>query len=102
MPDSITSAREWGEEILPEIFRHTPIGVALTDLHGTILEINDALSAMIGYPAAQITGRSTVTFLHPDDAAQSDELLSQLREGGVGSRRVTARIRARSGRYIDV
>lgn len=102
MSESITSAHEWSEEILREIFRHTPVGVALTDLHGTILEINDALAALIGYPRAQIVGHNAVSFLHPEDVAQSGNLLSDLRHGDTGSRRVVGRIRTRSGRYVWV
>src|SRR3954471_22733136 len=100
MSESITSAHEWSEEILREIFRHTPVGVALTDLHGTILEINDALGTLIGYPRAQIVGHNAVSFIHPEDVAQSGNVLSDLRHGDSGSRRVVCRLRTRSGRYV--
>jgi len=100
MTSTITGPYEWSEEILQEIFRHTPVGVALTDLHGTILDVNEALCAVVGYPRDQIVGRNSVSFIHPEDIEKAQMLLSEFRERGAGSRRVTGRLLSRSGRLV--
>lgn len=48
---------EDSELVLEEVLRHTPVGVVLSDLHGTIIDVNDAMCAMIGYDRAELVGR---------------------------------------------
>jgi PAS domain S-box-containing protein len=89
------------DEILREMFRHTPIGVVITDLHGTILEANDAMCTMIGYPHDQVVGRPAQTYLHPDDVSGADGLLTRLRSADTGAHRATRRLINRSGRVVS-
>jgi PAS domain S-box-containing protein len=39
------------------VFQHAPIGMALTDLEGQIMEANLALCKLLGYPAQELVGR---------------------------------------------
>jgi PAS domain S-box-containing protein len=72
------------ELVLEELFRHTPVGVVLTDLYGTVIDANDALCAMVGYARAEMVSRKFTDFSHPDDLADVQARTSDLREGRTG------------------
>ena len=72
---------EDSELVLEEIFRHTPIAVVLSDLHGTIVDVNVALCAMVGYRRADIIGRNLTEISHPDDLPEIHMRLASLRSG---------------------
>ena len=72
---------EDSERVLEEVFRHTPVGVVLSDLHGTIVDVNDALCAMVGYQRADIIGRQLTAISHPDDLPDIRARVEGLRNG---------------------
>jgi PAS domain S-box-containing protein len=89
------------ELILHELFRHTPVGVVLTDMFGTIIDANDALCAMVGYPRGEMIGRKLTAFNHPeDDLADVTSLTADLREGRTGHFVVHRRYIARDGGIV--
>src|SRR5215212_9185019 len=100
MKSTVIGALEWSGEILQEIFRHTPVGVVLTDLHGTVLDVNEALLHMLGYPRDQVIGQSALAFLHPDEEGETSDFLSKVRDDTAGSGRGVKRMRLRSGKTI--
>ena len=91
---------EWGEEVLREVFRHTPVGVVLTDLHGQILDANDAICTMLGADPAEVPGSHVSRFMSEEDAPRVESVLRRLREGDVGSVEVTRTLIHRSGSPI--
>ena len=88
------------ELVLEELFRHTPVGVVLSDLHGTILDVNDALCAMVGYRRTDLIGRRFTEVSHPDDLADVLSRTADLREGRTGNYVVERRYIARNGEVI--
>ena len=64
---------------LENAFTHAPIGMALVDMTGRLLRVNDALCRMTGYTAAEVCARSFRDLSDPCDvdvdALQSVELL---------------------------
>jgi len=88
------------EQALEEVFRHTPVGVVLTDLHGTILDANRALCTLLAYDQSELIGRRLDSFIHPDERDTSNENLARLREGEVEHVQRTRRYVARDGRVI--
>lgn len=88
------------EVVLEELFRHTPVGVVLSDLHGTILDVNDALCAMIGYARTDLLGRKFAELAHPDDLADVLSRTADLREGRTGHYEVNRRYFARDGSLL--
>lgn len=88
------------EVVLEELFRHTPVGVVLSDLHGTILDVNNALCAMIGYARADLLGRRFAELAHPDDLADVLSRTADLREGRTGHYEVNRRYFARDGSLL--
>ncbi|MBK5260177.1 MAG: PAS domain S-box protein [Thermoanaerobaculia bacterium] len=91
---------EWGEEVLREIFRHTPIGVVLSDLHGQIFELNDAMASMLGYPRSEFLGAELFRFFAAGEAPLAEVNMSRLRNGEVGSVEVMRSLVHRDGSTV--
>ena len=82
-------------------FHESPIGMAITRLSdGTILEVNQALEELIGYPRAEQLGRTTIDVLGIS-ASDRQRLIAPIRESGV-ARNVELRITRKSGEQIDL
>jgi diguanylate cyclase (GGDEF)-like protein/PAS domain S-box-containing protein len=101
------TARSHAEQALREsqarfqaVFEGTAIGIAVSDVQGRLLDANPALAQMFGYRPAELRGRPVFDFVHPDDAAKTQQLIYQ--EVVAGSRshvQVEQRFRRRDGRY---
>lgn len=96
------TALEDTELVLEEMFRHTPVGVVLSDLHGTIIDVNPAFRAMVGYERDELVGRPIYHFIHPEDLTDSVAQMSKLREGAFGSYETTRRYLTRGGQALHV
>ncbi len=92
----------WSEEILREIFHHTPVGVVLGDLHGTIFNANDAFCAMVGYPRDLVVGRPAESFVFPEDAPRVGQFLERVSGDSSGNSRAVHRLQSRSGKPLWV
>ena len=88
------------EQALEEVFRHTPVGVVLTDLHGTIVDANFALCRLLSYDREDVVGRQLLSFVHPDEKQRADQNLSLLREGEVEHTQESRRYLAKDGRVV--
>lgn len=91
---------EDSERVLEEVFRHTPVGVVWSDLHGTVVDVNDALCAMVGYPRAQIVGRKLIDISHPDDLPDIRARMAGLRSGQIGPYIANRRYVASNGEIV--
>ncbi|RBY92229.1 GGDEF domain-containing protein [Blastococcus sp. TBT05-19] len=47
-------------------FANAPMGIALTTPKGVLVDVNPALTAMVGRPADDLHGRSVMDLVHPD------------------------------------
>ena len=88
------------ELVLEEVFRHTPVGVVLSDLHGTIIDVNDAICAMFGYGRAELIGQKLTDISHPDDLEDVRAKTAALREGMTGPYVANRRYFAKSGTMV--
>jgi PAS domain S-box-containing protein len=52
-----------------ELFTSSAVGIAISNLDGTLLETNQALREIVGNPTVELAGRSVYELLHPDDVA---------------------------------
>jgi len=87
------------EERFRLAFEHAPIGVALADAQGVFLQVNRALCAMLGYEAAELTGRPLSGFAAGGEALPE---LAEVQTGdGAGALQEVA-LRHRDGRTIWV
>ena len=55
------------EQRFSSAFRHAPIGMAIADLEGHWMEVNDALCEIFGYPRAELLRKSFREVTHPAD-----------------------------------
>ena len=55
-------------------FDHSPTGMALTGLNGSLVEVNAAFARMLGFEdPAQLAGQDFARYTHPDDVAANRE-----------------------------
>ena len=88
------------EQALEEVFRHTPVGVVLTDLHGTILDANVAFCAMLARHRDDVVGRTVGTFIRPDERAAAERSLGRLRSEETDSLKTVRHWVAGDGRVV--
>jgi diguanylate cyclase (GGDEF)-like protein/PAS domain S-box-containing protein len=69
-------------ETLGRAFAGSLIGMAVIDLDGRWVEVNDALCRMLGRTREELVGRAVLEFTHPDDLPASTDRLRVLGAGG--------------------
>lgn len=100
MPIHFPAALDVSEQALEEVFRHTPVGVVLTDLHGTILDANVAFCSMLSRDRDEVIARDFLGFVHPDEIEIASQSIGRLREEEASSIVSTRRWLARDGETI--
>jgi PAS domain S-box-containing protein len=75
-------------------FNTAPQGMAIVDLDGRWMEVNDALCRMLGYSREELLQLDFQHITHPDDLAKDLALLQQLLEGVIADYQLEKR-------YID-
>ncbi|MCQ8783329.1 PAS domain S-box protein [Mangrovibrevibacter kandeliae] len=95
------AALRTSESRLQSAILNAPTGMALVDLDGKWLTVNDALCQLIGYPREQLVARSLAELTHPDDVRVDREQLKQLLAGGIASYQVEKRYLHSDGHAIS-
>ncbi len=90
------------EERFRGAFDGSPIGMALSDLSGRIVRINEALADLIGYRPEDLVGRTVDDITLPEDRAADVENLERLATGAERGHRVRKRYVDSSGREVPV
>ena len=85
--ERVEREREIGEaqERFRRAFEDAPIGMAVADLDGCFLEVNQALCAITGYTAEELTGTTFSSITHPDDLPADYSVMRALIDGEVTS-----------------
>jgi PAS domain S-box-containing protein len=81
--DRLYGALAESEERFRRAFEDNAVGMALTDLGGRFLKVNDALAAMVGHPAAALLARDLDAVLRREDRDGARMLLRRLAAGTV-------------------
>jgi diguanylate cyclase (GGDEF)-like protein/PAS domain S-box-containing protein len=81
-------------------FENANTGMALVDLHGRLLKVNDRMSAIFGYTKADLETMSVNALAVPDDASISADFISRALRGEVESAAFETCYRHRSGDLI--
>lgn len=69
------------DQIYKSVFQHAPVGMALLDRDGCIVEANLALSQMLGYSVRELVGRAFSAIVSADDLSAPDYLCRDLLTG---------------------
>ncbi|MGE5492548.1 MAG: PAS domain S-box protein, partial [Actinomycetota bacterium] len=85
------------EQQFRDIFDHAPIGMALTDLDGRVVEANESLSKLLGYSHDELLGMSFLDITHPDDLDAHAFLFQQMAAGKLDTCRVERRYLHKDG-----
>lgn len=93
-------ALDASEQALEEVFRHTPVGVVLSDLHGRILDANVAFCSMLGRDRDDVVARGFPSFVHPDEVEAAHQSIGRLRNEEVSSVEGLRRWITRDGRVV--
>lgn len=83
-------------------FDHAPIGMALVDMSGRWLQVNDALCRIVGYAQDELKATTLGAITHPDDVNLAADDLQQLLAGEIRSYQVETRYRHAWGHYVWV
>jgi diguanylate cyclase (GGDEF)-like protein/PAS domain S-box-containing protein len=78
---SIEEELRQAEERFRRAFEDAPIGMAIVDLDGRWLQVNQALSTMTGYGRAELVGRTFASVTHVDDRGTDQGALEGLVSG---------------------
>jgi diguanylate cyclase (GGDEF)-like protein/PAS domain S-box-containing protein len=74
-----------------------PIGILLVDPSGAIVELNPAVSAMLGYAQDELEGEAALDLIHPEDQPDLGERFTALMRGECEQERLEVRARHRDG-----
>jgi diguanylate cyclase (GGDEF)-like protein/PAS domain S-box-containing protein len=83
-------------------FNSAPIGMALVDLEGHWLQVNDAICRIIGLTRDQLKATTLQAITHPDDVSRDDALRQELLDGRIQSYQTEKRYRHAWGHYFWV
>jgi PAS domain S-box-containing protein len=90
--------RGQAQEELDEFFNLSEDMHCITGLDGRIHRLNHACEKVLGYTAAELSGRGIAGFVHPDDRERAAEVVERLRAGKPISK-AEIRLRSKSGSY---
>ena len=102
--ERVEAEREIGEaqERFRRAFEDAPIGMAVADLGGTYLDVNQALCEITGYPASVLCGMNFAAITHPDDLETDRAAIRALLAGELSSSLAEKRYVHPDGRHVWV
>jgi diguanylate cyclase (GGDEF)-like protein/PAS domain S-box-containing protein len=71
------------EERYRELIAKAPVGQAVYDLDGVLIEVNPAFATLLGYAPDELLGREAPSLVHPDDRDATVELGGALARGEI-------------------
>jgi diguanylate cyclase (GGDEF)-like protein/PAS domain S-box-containing protein len=83
-------------------FTSAPIGMALVDMEGRWLQVNDALCRLTGHTRNEFKATTLRAITHPDDVDLDAELMGELLDGRIPSCQIEKRYRHVWGHYLWV
>lgn len=88
------------EERFRNIFAEVPIGMAIVDLAGHVLQVNKAFCEMLGYETHELIGLDLATTSHPDDVGADTFLAGKALSGEMSSYKVEKRYLKKDGETL--
>ena len=83
-------------------FTSAPIGMALVDMDGRWLQVNDALCRITGHTRSEFKATTLRAITHPDDVDRDADVMRDLLDGKIPSCQIEKRYRHVWGHYLWV
>jgi len=83
-----------------QLFDHAPIGMAVVDLGGRFVELNDAFAEICGHRVEDLLGTPFAAITHPDDLEADLELATRLLAGDLRSYAIEKRYVRADGEHV--
>ncbi|MEE9190649.1 MAG: EAL domain-containing protein, partial [Candidatus Neomarinimicrobiota bacterium] len=90
------------EERFRNAFDHAPTGMALIDIQGNILKVNDAVCQMLGYKESELLDKHFLSLTAPDAHEESKLNYDNIISGKIKSVKTERRYVHKEGNIIDV
>jgi diguanylate cyclase (GGDEF)-like protein/PAS domain S-box-containing protein len=84
------------------LIARAPVGQAIYDTSGVVVEVNKAWADLVGYDTDAVIGQPAADFVHPEDRAEIIELGRRLVSGEIGSLDRERRLVRRDGSTVWV
>jgi len=81
-------------------YEHVGVGIVEVDSDGRILRANRYSRELMGYPAAELLGRSIFDETHPEDVDQDRRQLQRQLAGEIDHYTIEKRFRRKDGEYL--
>jgi PAS domain S-box-containing protein len=99
MKEAIKAQRP-DDQVFYAAFKASPIGIAVEDMEGQPLFVNQALCSMLGFSEDELRHKHCVEFSPPEDAKQDWALFEQLKAGLIDKYHLEKRFFRRDGSLI--
>jgi PAS domain S-box-containing protein len=96
------SAIRESEERFRKVFEEGPFSMCIVGLDRRLLRVNEALCALLGHTADELTGRAFSDIMHPDDIGEEADLTKQVFAGVMSKFRVEQRLLKKNGQILWV
>jgi PAS domain S-box-containing protein len=96
------AALKESEERFRTAFANAPIGIGLIDIEGRWLDVNHALSSLLGYPERELVGRMPWELAHREDRAAEQKGFQRIVRGEAKSYAAETRYMHRDGHVVYV
>ncbi len=90
------------EETFRSAMEHASIGMALVDLKGRWLRVNNALCELVGYTKAELMRMDFQSITHPEDLQTDLQYVRQMLDGAIQTYKLEKRYLHKDGRVIWV
>ncbi|MEJ2279015.1 MAG: PAS domain S-box protein, partial [Candidatus Lokiarchaeota archaeon] len=90
------------EELFKAVVHHSPIGIAITDEMGNLIEFNDSMANILGYSRSELKSMNFEEFTHKEDLEKEWRLIKEMISGRRKDYRIRKRYIHKDGHYIWV
>lgn len=84
------------------VFENAAVGMAVVDLNGRWLDVNQRLCDIVGYTREEMLSRTFHEITHPEDVAEAVRHARELQEGAIGSYLLEKRYLRKDGSVVWV
>ena len=83
-----------------EVFEHAPVGMVVSAPDGSILQVNSAICAILGYSVPELLTLNFLALTHPDDLETSRKAVAKLLSATVSRLEIEKRYIQRSAAFV--